>query len=248
MCYLQQNWNITHEELRRIAKQYIILQEKRQAVKQSSSKTPSQISSWLNSQLTSLKKELVSRFEEQLEGHPLLEWCKIVKGLGPTSALIYAGYIDPHIAESPAKVYAYWGFTPEGKRRPGKKIKGRPELKRNAWFFAKAVIMKKDPYYTPLWQAKKQYLLNREDIKNRPKAVKAVADGKATYWLAKILLSHAWEKLREGCLLPGCKHKHPYIPPKPHVNAEPPQKLIEIILKGERKPYPEQADYKPPSS
>jgi len=49
-------------------------------------------------------------------------------------------------------------------------------------------------------------------------------------------------------LLPGCRHKHPYIPPKPHVNAEPPQKLIEIILKGERKPYPEQADYKPPSS
>jgi len=247
MCYLKQNWDVTHEELRAIAKEYIILQEKRQAMKQSTDQKPSKIGYWLKDQLTALKKELVKRFEDQLEGHPLLEWCKITKGLGPTSALIYAGFIDPHKAESPSKVFAYWGFTPEGKRKPGKKIKGRPELKRNAWFFAKAVIMKKDPYYTPLWQAKKEYLLNREDIKNKPKARKAIADGKATYWLAKILLSNAWEKLREGCLLPGCQHKHPYIPPKRRPDSEPSPKLLDIILKGERKPYPDKPNYIPPS-
>ena len=38
-------------------------------------------------------------------------------------------------------------------------------------------------------------------------------------------------------MLPGCSHKNPYIPPKPSEDAEPPAALLEIIRRGERKPY-----------
>jgi len=235
MCYLEQHHGVSHQDLRAMAKQYLILQKKRQAMKQSTDRNPSRIGEWLEARLTDLKRELVERFVEALEGHPILEWTSIVRGLGPTAALIYAGFIDPHVAESPAKVYAFWGFTPEGKRRAGQKVKGNPDLKRNGWFFAKSVIMKRDCYYYPIFNSKKRYYLSREDIASR-KGARAVADRKATYWLAKILLAHAWEKMREGCLLPGCRHKRPYIPPKPDRDAEPPQALLEIILKGERRP------------
>ena len=209
-CLLERNWGITHEELREIGRVYLILQEKRQAAKQALDAKPrsSTILAWAESQLRMMKEEIVKRFVEKLEDHPILDWCRRVKGLGPVSALVYSAFINPHICTSPAKVFAYWALTPLGKRvrGEGERFKGRPELKRNAWYFATNVIMKKDPYYMPIFLAKKEYYKSRGDIETERKV-----DGKARFFLTKILLANAWEMMREGCGLPGAQHKHPCV-------------------------------------
>jgi len=42
------------------------------------------------------EKELLTRITEQLKGHPLYEWSRHVKGLGPVACLTFLGFIDPH--------------------------------------------------------------------------------------------------------------------------------------------------------
>lgn len=231
-CLLKHQYGIGHEDLRMLGKAYLLLQRKRQASLQSLRKSGSEILEWLTDELTRLKNQIVQRAWEALQGHPLQKWVNNVAGLGPTALLLYSAFINPHIAGSPAKVYGYWGLNPEGKRRKDRKMRGNPKLKKNAWYLAQIVIYKKDSYYYPLFRAKREYLLTRTKTEGE-------ATGRATYWLAKILLGNAWEKMREGCMLSGCQHKHPYIEPKPTPTATPPAELLEIIKRGERKEYPE---------
>jgi len=99
--------------------------------------------------------------------------------------------------------------------------------------------MARDPYYTSLYKAKKEYYLNRPDLveqKDSKKGWKGWIDNMAKRWLIKLLISHAWEIIRRSEGLPVNPH-HGYIEPKPEgFNPNDPKfcRILENLKNGIR--------------
>jgi len=174
----------------------------------------------------------------------LWDWCKRVRGLGPVAAMTFLGFIDPYVCTSAGKLWAYTGFIPGAKMTSGEKSTWSPHLKGRFWLLCRNVVMARDPYYVPLYQAKKDYYLTQrgyakyiEDPKSCPKYAECLkrlkgkasrlgktmkkppckghADNLAKRWLVKLLQSHALEIIRKSLGLPWDAVHHGYIPPKP---------------------------------
>ena len=90
----------------------------------------------------------------------MASWCERVKGLGKGAALIFAGYINPYIATTAGRAKAYCGLKPGAVRRAGVFADYNPEVKSRVWLAARNVIMKRDDWYRPLFDAKKHYYLH----------------------------------------------------------------------------------------
>jgi hypothetical protein len=174
------------------------------------------------------KRRMLKQAENIVKSHPVYRWCKMVSAgrgtLGAQMALMFLGFIDPHEADSGGKAKAYWGLTEASKLRSGKKAVGNPRLKGVAMFAAARVIMAKDSYYFPLYQAKKEYYRNVRNI--------SYAHSKAQFWLAALLVSHAQQIIREaeGYQVP---YHRMHIPPKSSPDEVPPERLLEALRKGE---------------
>jgi len=163
----------------------------------------------LGSVVLNAKKEITELAEELVGDTLVYKWCKNVKGLGVVAALTYIGYIDPH---RPIRCnYKYWGFAPGCKKVAGERARCNFWLKGRGMYFAECIIYKKDPFYYPLYKLKKEIYSMREDLKG---ASEGKIDGKARFWLAKLLISHAHALMRKELGIPIGEH-HPHIPPKP---------------------------------
>jgi hypothetical protein len=91
--------------------------------------------------------------------------------------------------------------------------------------------MAKDPYYTALYRAKKEYYTGRPDLvalKDTKKGWKGWVDNMSKRWMVKILTSHAWEIMRRSEGLPVNPH-HGYIPPKP-IDTEEQREVLERVV------------------
>ena len=155
---------------RYLARCYIDLQKLRMACQHRIRRLPKDAPHWIRETLASYydmllreEKKTKERAEEQLKEHPiynrLYRWCKNVKGLGVVAALIFLGFIDPYKADTAGKAKTYFGVRPGLARRKGGKSVFNPEAKGKLRFLVDAIIMKKDEYYKPLYEQKKQYHL-----------------------------------------------------------------------------------------
>jgi len=234
-CLLGKYVKLEHMDLRLLAAEYLRARKYVQQSKQILREMP--VSSAVREILETgrgEKESIVREAERLIQAHPIAKWCSIVKAgrgsLGAAAALIYIGYIDPHECTTAGKAFKYWGLTPEGKKRRGVRSVGRMDLKGVAIFNAKRVVMGNDPYYKPVRDAKKRYYLGvlPTDLKGR----KAVANDKANYWLAKILLGNAWELYRRSENLKVHKHRN-HIPPKSYPGQKPDPQILERIELGE---------------
>ena len=154
-------------------------------------------------------------------GAALTKWCARTRGLGTVARLTFSGYIDPLKCPTVGKLWAYLGFTPNGKLRSGEQANFNPELKGRF----------KMVFENTIYQAKKEYYANRPDLKaqeNTRRGWKGMIDGKARYWLDKIIISHAVEVMRGELGLSIPLH-HPHIPPKP-ASATQRQKALRSLL------------------
>lgn len=75
------------------------------------------------------ERRFLREVSEELEGHPLWAWCERVKGLGPVSALMFLGFVDPYRAETAGKAKAYAGLVPGKKLKSGVRGGFNPEFK-----------------------------------------------------------------------------------------------------------------------
>ncbi len=105
------------------------------------------------------EKRFLKELTPKIKSHPLWDWCERVKGMGPVTALMFLGYIDPYKADTAGKARAYAGLAPGREFKSGSKVKFNPEFKGRAWLIAHNVIIAKDPYYYKLYQEKKNYYL-----------------------------------------------------------------------------------------
>jgi len=181
------------------------------------------------------RERVVNEVYEHVVRHPVVQWVDRVKGLGKHDAILFLGLIDPHVATSAGKACAYWNLAgPESILRSGKKTKGAPILRGEAFFMAQRIWMKNDEYYKPLAEAKKEYYLARLPLDEKGRS--AHAHIRALLWLAHLLVSHAWEIHRRFEGLPVNPHMN-YIPPKPDEDAVfSNDKIINAIRAGQRLP------------
>jgi len=205
------------------------------------------------------------------KGHELVSWCDRTKGLGDVALLTFLGYINPfkclvkkatergwRTVISSNKAFAYCGLVPGAKLESGKKGKYNPIVKgRLINVIATNVVRARDPYYVPIYRAKKEYLLNvrgfskyienpatcpkyeecMKKLLNKSKrlqkpmkrpACRGHVDGLARFFLAKILVANATELMgREEGY--GYATHTPYIPPKPEDPLEVKQTLNYIV-------------------
>ena len=164
-------------------------------------------------------KQILEIAKDELWRTRLWKWCRRVKGLGPTAALAFAGFVNPYVS-SAGKAKSYIGACPGKGRRRGQVAGYSFEGKGLIYRAARAVIMAKDPYYYPLLQAKYEWYLRRgccERHKPGEPGYKAHCWMMAIRWLVGLLVSHAWQLQREDLGLDvsaALQHRN-YIPPKP---------------------------------
>ena len=126
------------------------------------------------------------------------EWCLRVKGLGPVAALTFMGYINPAYTPTLGHFWSKAGLTPGSKLKRGVQGKSNPIIKARIWMVANNVIMAKDPYYSGIYQLKKEYFQNRPDLVDQQDKIKGwrgKMDKYAKRVLMKMLSSHAYEIL-----------------------------------------------------
>ena len=174
------------------------------------------------------KKATLEKIGNLISNHPIYRWCSIVTAgrggsLGAAAAIVFLGYIDPHEATTAGKAKKYWGFTPEGKLRSGSKASFNTRLKGIGFFTATRVVMGRDSYYRPLFDAKKEYYVSKGV--NFP-------HNKAIYWLAALLISHAQQIIRESEGYSVPRHRM-HIEPKQHEDQTPDERILEALRKGE---------------
>jgi hypothetical protein len=186
-------------------------------------------------QIIRQREKLIDEIYEHINAHPVVQWVERVKGLGKHDAILFLGFIDPHIATSAGKAYKYWCLAgPESRLKSGKKAEGRPILRGEGFFMASRIWMRGDEYYRPLAEAKKEYYLAKlpADEKGR----NAHAHIRALLWLARLLVGHAWEMHRRFERLPINPHAN-HIPPKPDEDAVfDNDKILSAIRNGLRLP------------
>jgi hypothetical protein len=173
------------------------------------------------------KESILDRAAALVSKHPIYGWCEIVSAgrgsLGAAAALTFLGFIDPHEATTAGKAKSFWGLTPEGKLRSGERAGFNPLLKGFATFAAQRVIMGKDSYYVPLYQAKKEYYVSKGIKHAHPKAV---------FWLAALLVSHAQQIIREAEGYEVPRHRM-HIRPKDTPDETPPEQTLAALRRGE---------------
>jgi hypothetical protein len=193
-------------------------------------------SQWIGEALEEVERErekLIDRIYEAFQNHPVSQWASCVKGLGKMYTVMFICMIDPHIASTSGKACAYWGLAgPRSVLRRGEKTVGHRVLRGIAYFMASRVAyILRDPYYYPLFMAKKEWCLRKCQEKGE-KGYRAHADKMARLWLAHLLVSHAWEKYREFERLPIHPHRL-HIPPKPTEDATwTDEKVLECLRNG----------------
>ncbi len=125
---------------------------------------------WLHNNLYEIEKNLVKRLDEITKDHPLrLHFLDRIRGIGPVLAAALIGWLSP-IERFPniSKLWAYCGLAPGQKRRKGEKVNYNPKLKSLMWKIATS--FEKQPSeksrYRRLYEYKKEYLMNRKDLKS----------------------------------------------------------------------------------
>jgi len=249
-CRLNEYCDATHMDLRLLAKTYMRVSKLRVATSRLVKFVESDTVRAALEEATREKAALKRVFKEVVQRHPIYRWCQNVSAgrggtLGAVDALMFLGWIDPHECNTGGRAKAFWGLTPEGKLTANRKAKGRPELKGVAYMITKRVIMGKDSYYYPLYQAKREWFETKYPEKivverggkthvfeNGKPGYRAVINGKAMFWLMQLLVSNAQQVIRETEGLEVPKH-HPHIEPKPAPNAVPDEDILDAVRNGE---------------
>lgn len=109
------------------------------------------------SALTAEQNTLKTAFN-RLHGHPLYEYCDIIRGYGPVACLTFMSFIDPFKASTGGKAKAYFGVVPNARRVAGEKAHYNLEAKGRSYVILNNIMMQKDPTYYNLYLQKKAML------------------------------------------------------------------------------------------
>jgi hypothetical protein len=147
------------------------------------------------------EKDMISDAADIFETSEVWAWCQRTKGLGPVAALTWMGYMNPAYTPTLANFWSKAGLTPGSKLKRGVQGHSSPIIKARIWMVTNNTIMARDPYYSRIYQLKKEYFASRPDLvdqsegPNKIKGWKGKIHRYSLRFLMKILTSHAYEIL-----------------------------------------------------
>ena len=97
----------------------------------------------------------------RLHGHPLYDYCDIIKGYGPVACLTFMSFIDPFKANTGGKAKAYFGLVPDARLVAGARAHYNLEAKGRTYVILTNIMMQKDPTYYNLYLQKKAILTEK---------------------------------------------------------------------------------------
>ena len=145
---------------------------------------PHSVIDWLQSQASTLEAQIKGALDVYSRSHPVGEWMRSVKGIGPVLAAGFLANIDitrrnennEIICTSAGKLWAYCGLAPgRDKRIKGQKLTFNPSLKRLAFLagecFKRQAEEDEDAFYRRIYSRRKAYeTANSEAGKYRDQA------------------------------------------------------------------------------
>jgi len=192
-------------------------------------KPPKEISElvWYHNSLLETEKQLAKRLDGWSKHHPIrIHFLSRIRGLGPILSSGLIAWLNPVSRFSNiSKIWKYCGMAPGQKRKHGEKLGYNPRLKTFMWKIASS-FEKQNPEksrYRRLYEEKKQYYLNREDlrkaIEHGEKGAKLHVRLMAMRYTVKRFLADLWIEWRRLEQLPITK---PYVQTvKGHTDYEP---------------------------
>lgn len=151
---------------------------------------------------TRIKKQETDLIEDAkaiFQNTGVWDWCLGTRGLGPVASLTFMGYINPAKTPTLGNLWSMCGLTPGSKFRRGEQGHSSPIVKARIWLIAGNTIKAQDPYYSQIYNLKKNYFMHRPDLlaqKEGPGKIKGWQGKMHNYALRvlmKILVSHAYE-------------------------------------------------------
>jgi len=170
---------------------------------------------WYHNALLETEKQLAKRLNAWSSHHPLrINFLNRIRGIGAILSSGLIAWLHP-ISRFPniSKLWKYCGLAPGQKRKRGQKLNYNPHLKTLMWKIATSFEKQKasKSIYRRLYEEKKRYLNEREDLK---KAVEEKRKGAklhirllALRFIAKRFLADLWVTWRK---LEGLPITKPY--------------------------------------
>lgn len=170
---------------------------------------------WFHNSLLHTERDIAKRINAWSKHHKIrLTHLNRIQGIGP----IFSGAVIAWIApisrfSNISKLWKYCGLAPGCRRKRGEKIAYNPHLKTLMWKIASSFEKQKanKSFYRRLYDEKKKYLLQREDLKaaidNKVKGAKLHVRLLAMQFVAKRFLADLWLTWRK---LEGLSITKPY--------------------------------------
>lgn len=196
---------------------------------------PHEVLSWFNDNAQAMENNIKIALDVYSANHPVGQWMRRQKGIGPVLASGVLSFIDIHKAPTAGHIWSYAGLTPNQVRRKGVKVNWSPPFKKLCWLISESFVKvsgRDDAYYGKIYRDRKEYEVARNNrgenaetaanilattkIGTDTKARAALEAGKlpdaqlhsrAKRYAVKIFLSHVHDKLY--------RHTFNAPPPKP---------------------------------
>ena len=127
---------------------------------------PHGVLSWLKDQNSTLEKQIQRALDRYSTAHPVGEWLRSNKGIGPVIAAGMLAHIDIHKAPTVGHIWRFAGLDPTSKWGKGEKRPWNTALKVLCWKAGESFVkLSNDPecYYGGIWRQRKDFEIARND-------------------------------------------------------------------------------------
>ncbi len=196
--------NLSDSEARFLVDAYYMMQEDRKRAHNQvraldESDEPNSVLAWLADQSETLENQIKRALDKYTQAHPMGEWMRDTKGIGPVLSAGLLSHIDITKAPTVGHIWRYAGLDPTVTWSKGQKRPWNAQLKTLCWKIGQSFMKlsnDEECYYGQAYRERKAY----EQARNGTEAVaEAVAAG-----LAKVgKTTEAHKHLSEGNLPPA---------------------------------------------
>lgn len=238
------------KEVRYLVDGYYMVQDMRIRVKgqiRAMENEPTVLLQWFGNQFVVLEAQLKGALDHFSRSHPVGQWMRAQKGVGPVISAGFLAHLDIHRAPNYGHFHSYCGIHPDVKWEKGQKRPFNAALKRLCFLVGESFIKVKgnaDPgAYGPLYDKRKALEIERndrmmfeEEALRKAKIVGKATDAYKSYSVGKLPPGHIHARARRYaakmflCDLHTVWHwiEFQRLPPIPYIHAMEPTQHTHI--------------------
>lgn len=160
---------LSAREARYLVDAYYLLQENRLRADgqiRSMSDEPNSVLNWLADQNATLEDQVKGALDRYTKAHPMGEWMRSIKGIGPVIAAGMLAHIDITRAPTAGHIWRYAGLDPSVTWNKGEKRPWNARLKVLCWKLGESFVKVSNheaAFYGKLYKERKEYEIARNE-------------------------------------------------------------------------------------